>query len=196
MLRVVAGLLVLVALRDPLLRGAARLWIVNEAAAPGDAIVVLGGGEDYRPFAAARLWKEGMAPVILVPDVRLHPTELLGLRPGTTEVMLGVLTAEGGPDEAVLRIGDGVTSTREEALAVEEWARAAGKAAPRLLIPTDPFPTRRTNWLFEKTIPGSEATVMRIDPEDMDAERWWTNESGLISFQNEVIKYVLYRVKY
>ncbi len=196
LLRVAAVVLLLVALRGPLLRGAARWWIVDEAVVAGDAIVVLGGGEEYRPFAAARLWKAGMAPVILVPDVRLHPTEALGLRPGTTEVILGVLKAEGVPEGVVVRIGKGVTSTREEALAVREWVEGAGKVGPRLLIPTDPFPTRRTNWLFEKTIPGCEATVVRTDPRDLEVERWWTSEAGLISFQNEVVKYVLYRVKY
>ena len=195
-MRGVAALLLLGALREPLLRGAARWWIVDEVPVVSDAIVVLGGGEDYRPFAAARLWKAGMAPVILVPDVRLHATEAMGLRPGTTEVILGVLRAEGVPDGAVVKIGKGVTSTREEAAAVNEWAMGVGKAKPSLVIPTDPFPTRRTNWLFEKTIPGCSALVVRIDPLSMDAERWWTSEMGLISFQNEVIKYLFYRVRY
>jgi uncharacterized SAM-binding protein YcdF (DUF218 family) len=189
------GLLV-VACRVPLLKGLAVWWIVDEVPEAADAIVVLGGGEDYRPFAAARLWKAGMTPVILVPDVKLHPTEALGLRPGTTEVILGVLKAEGVPDSAIVKIGKDVTSTREEALAVREWAEGAGKVGLRLLIPTDPFPTRRTNWLFEKTIPGCEATVVRTHPRDLDVERWWTSEVGLISFLNEVVKYVLYRVKY
>jgi uncharacterized SAM-binding protein YcdF (DUF218 family) len=195
-LRVAAVGLLLVAFRVPLLRGAARWWIVDEVPVVSDAIVVLGGGEEYRPFAAAKLWKAGIAPVILVPDVRLHATEALGLRPGTTEVILGVLKAEGVPEGVVVKIGKGVTSTREEAVAVREWAMGAGKAMPRLVIPTDPFPTRRTNWLFEKTIPGCEATVVRTDPRDLEVERWWTSEAGLISFQNEVVKYMMYRVKY
>jgi uncharacterized SAM-binding protein YcdF (DUF218 family) len=201
-LRVAAVLMLLVAFSGPLLRGAARWWIVDEVTVAAEAIVVLGGGEDYRPFAAARLWKKGLAPVILVPEVKRSPTEELGLRPGTTEVILGVLKAEGVPDHAVVKIGKDVSSTREEALAVKEWAAGAGSVQEkggtgwRLLIPTDPFPTRRTNWLFEKTIPGCDATVVRTDPRDIDVERWWTSERSLISFQNEVVKYVLCRVKY
>jgi len=201
-LRVAAAGLLLVAFRVPLLSGLATLWIVDEPPQLAEAIVVLGGGEDYRPYAAARLWKEGLAPVVLVPDVRLSPTQSLGLVPGTTTVILGVLKAEGVPDHAVVKIGKDVSSTREEALAVKEWAAGAGSVQAkggtgwRLLIPTDPFPTRRTNWLFEKTIPGCDATVVRTDPRDLDVERWWTSERSLISFQNEVVKYVLYRVKY
>lgn len=189
------GLLV-VACRVPLLKGLAAWWIVEEVPEAADAIVVLGGGEDYRPFAAARLWKRGLAPVILVPEVKRSPTEELGLRPATTEVILGVLRVEGVPDSAVIRIGKDVSSTREEALAVKAWMAAEGKATPRMLIPTGPFQTRRTNWLFEETIPGSAAMVIRTDPQDLNADVWWTMETGLISFQNEVIKYLMYRVKY
>ncbi len=196
-MRLVAVCLLLVAFRVPILQGAARLWIVDEAAEAADAIVVLGGAEDCRPFAAARLWKAGLAPVVLVPEVELNPTEALGLRPSTTAVIRGVLKAEGVPDEAVVSIGRDVSSTRHEALAVREWVEGSGVVGPvRLLIPTDPFPTRRTHWLFEKTVPGARVTVVRTDPKHMDVERWWTSETGLISFQNEVVKYLLYRAKY
>jgi uncharacterized SAM-binding protein YcdF (DUF218 family) len=201
-LRVVAVGLLVVALRVPVLRGVAAWWIVDEVPVGAEAIVVLGGGEEYRPFAAARLWKSGLAPVILVPEVKRSPTEELGLRPSATTIILGVLRAEGVPESAIVRIGKDVTSTREEALAVREWAtgrglvKGEGEAGWRLLIPTDPFPTRRTNWLFEKTIPGLEAVVVRTDPPDMEVEAWWTRENSLISFNNECVKYLLYRLKY
>jgi uncharacterized SAM-binding protein YcdF (DUF218 family) len=201
-LRVAAVGLLVVALRVPLLRGVAQLWIVDEAPVGAEAIVVLGGGEEYRPFAAARLWKSGLAPVILVPEVKRSGTAALGLRPSATEIILGVLKAEGVPESAIVTIGKDVTSTREEALAVREWAtgrglvKGEGEAGWRLLIPTDPFPTRRTNWLFEKTIPGLEAVVVRTDPPDMEVEAWWTRENSLISFNNECVKYLLYRLKY
>jgi uncharacterized SAM-binding protein YcdF (DUF218 family) len=198
-LRAAAVGLLVVALRVPLLRGLAAWWIVDEVPVAAEAIVVLGGGEEYRPFAAARLWKSGLAPVILVPEVKRSPTEELGLRPPTTTVILGVLKSEGVPDSVIVRIGKDVTSTREEALAVKEWWAGSGHAGGakwRLLIPTDPFPTRRTNWLFEKMIPGVEAVVVRTDPPGMDVAAWWTKENSLISFNNECVKYLLYRLKY
>jgi len=74
-LRAAAVGLLVVALRVPLLRGLAAWWIVDEVPVAAEAIVVLGGGEEYRPFAAARLWKSGLAPVILVPEVKRSPTE-------------------------------------------------------------------------------------------------------------------------
>jgi uncharacterized SAM-binding protein YcdF (DUF218 family) len=183
-----------------ILRGVAHGWIVDEHPASAAAIVILGGGEDYRPFAAARLWKAGLAPVILVPDVEVRATEALGLRPTTTHVILGVLKAEGVPESAIVRIGQAVTSTRDEAMAVRAWVDtlpASSASGPRLLIiPTDPFATRRTNAFFEKTLPSWDVRVVRTDPVNIDVEAWWTDEDGLMSFQNEFIKTLFYAVKY
>lgn len=41
--------------RETLLRGAADLWVVSDQITPADAVVVLAGGEDLRPFVAADL---------------------------------------------------------------------------------------------------------------------------------------------
>jgi hypothetical protein len=47
--------------------------------------VILGGGLEYRPFAAAQLYKEGFAPKVLIMDVKLAPTEEMGLSFGKAE---------------------------------------------------------------------------------------------------------------
>lgn len=185
--------------RGPLLRAAANLWITDTTPSPARAIVVLGGGEDYRPFAAARLFHQGLAPIILVPDVEPSPVEQLGLKPSTTQIILGVLHAQGVPDSAVQLIGQKVSSTREEALAVKSWLQAPPAnppAPPCLLIPTDPFATRRTARFFRKTLPGYDIRVLRTDPPKFDLDHWWTQENSLITFQNELIKAALYLVKY
>jgi hypothetical protein len=51
---------------DSLLRGLASRWIVSDSLDQADAIVVLGGGLDIRPSAAAELYKRGTAQQILV----------------------------------------------------------------------------------------------------------------------------------
>jgi hypothetical protein len=33
-------------------------------------------------------------------------------------------------------------------------------------------------------------------PPDYDINDWWQHEGGLINFQNEVIKYICYRLRY
>ena len=57
------------AARAPLLRGAADLWIVSDPLTPADVAVVLGGGLDVRPFAAAELYHKGLVKKVLVSQV-------------------------------------------------------------------------------------------------------------------------------
>jgi hypothetical protein len=54
------------AARAPLLRGVADLWIVADPLTPADVAVVLGGGLDVRPFAAAELYHKGLVKKVLV----------------------------------------------------------------------------------------------------------------------------------
>ena len=74
--RLVAAILLLTVLaagvwlgRAPLLRGAADLWIVSDPVTHADAVAVLGGGLDVRPFAAAELYKKGLVTKVLVSQV-------------------------------------------------------------------------------------------------------------------------------
>src|SRR5262249_46758125 len=56
--------------REPLLRGAADLWIVSDrVSGHADAVAVLGGGLETRPLAAAELFKNGVVSKILVSQV-------------------------------------------------------------------------------------------------------------------------------
>jgi hypothetical protein len=57
-----ALLLVLYVFRAPWLTSVAQAWVVNEPTTKADAIVVLGGGLENRPFAAAKLFHDGVAP--------------------------------------------------------------------------------------------------------------------------------------
>jgi hypothetical protein len=53
-------------LREPVLVGAADLWIVSDSITRADAIVVLGGGVETRPYVAAELRRRGFADKILI----------------------------------------------------------------------------------------------------------------------------------
>ena len=59
--------------RVQILRGAARVWIVSDSLVPADAVAVLGGGLETRPFAAADLYKKGMVRQILISAVKPGP---------------------------------------------------------------------------------------------------------------------------
>ena len=182
--------------RGQLLRGLANAWIVHDPLSRADAIVVLGGGIQTRPFEAARLYREGYAPRVLVASPESKPTDKIGLTVGDTEVTKRILSRQGVPDSAVVEFGDEVSSTREEALALGSWIRKTG--AKKIIIVSDPFHTRRVRWLFNKELQpaGTEILTAAAPSLKYDASNWWQTEQGLIEFQNELIKYAYYRVNY
>ena len=87
--------------RAALLQGSADLWIVSDPVTPGDAVVVLGGGLDLRPFVAADLYRKGLAGRILVSQVVEGPSVSIGKLPAHTELNRAVLLNLGVPDNAI-----------------------------------------------------------------------------------------------
>ena len=182
--------------RAPLLTGFANAWIVNEPLEKAGAIVVLGGGLDTRPFAAARLYHQGYAERILIAWPKSSATDDIGLTTREKDIVRQVLIKEGVPESALTEVGESVTSTYEEACAVREWT--AANKVNALIIPTDEFHTRRVRWLFRKQLKqfGVKVIVQAVPVREYTVRDWWQNERGIVAFQNEVLKYAYYRFKY
>jgi uncharacterized SAM-binding protein YcdF (DUF218 family) len=195
----IAGILVVSGwgLRVPLLQSAARAWIVSDdPMQPADAIVLLGGGVDTRPFAAADLFRRGLAKQILLSDVRQSPVEKLGVIERHRDLNRDVLLKLGIPADAIAAFGHDVSNTYEEARALRALAKSSSIRS--VIIPTEIFSTRRVRWIFRRELSpiGVEVWIEAIAPLEYSAEDWWRNEQGLIGFQNEAVKYLFYRLKY
>ena len=67
---------------EPLLRGAADLWIVSDPVSRPDVVAVLGGGLEVRPFAAAELYRTGLVRKVLVSRVVEARSTKIGGIPG------------------------------------------------------------------------------------------------------------------
>lgn len=170
-------------------------WVVNEPVEHADAVVVLGGGSQYRTFPAARMYREGQVTKVLFPDIALGPEEAGRTTSRETELIARVLTHEGVPATAQETIGKDVSSTRDEILAVREWAKRNG--AHTVIVPTDPFHTRRLSRLGQKLFAGSDTrlVVVAVDLPNFRWQEWWRHDQGVLAFQNELIKSVLYAFK-
>jgi uncharacterized SAM-binding protein YcdF (DUF218 family) len=178
-----------------LLRGAANLWIVSDEPAPADAIAVLGGGLEYRPFAAADYYRRGLAPKILISNIGATPAEKLGVLQSHVRANSEVLQKLGVPAAAIEPFGDHLSDTFAEATALHEWAVRNG--AHRIMVPTDIFATRRLRWTLHHVFGNDAVTfVPAVNPPDYQRDNWWRDERGVIGFQNEVMKYLYYRLKY
>lgn len=131
-------------------------------------------------------------------NIEPRNTEEIGLTQPETSILKQVLVKRGVPEEALVFIGNGVSSTYEEALALRDWVETT--KARRLIVPTEPFHTRRVNWLFEKMLNKGtrpvEVLVTSTKPVSSASANWWQTEKGLIEFQNEVIKFLYYIIKF
>lgn len=182
--------------RAPLLRGAASAWIVSDPLTKADVIVVLGGGPSTRPFEAARLFHQGLAPKILLTNPQPAPATQLGLTPANADLERSILLSENVPASCIFIAPEPVDSTYLEALAVRDWARTNG--VKHVIIPTDIFQTRRARWVFRKQLKplGVQVMVEAVPVREYAATNWWQHDDGVVAFQNELLKYAYYRVKY
>ena len=181
---------------EPILRHIAGWWDVSDELAHADAIVVLGGDIDVRPFAAAALYKQGYAAKILLSNIQSGKAERLGLIPSNTELNRDVLRKLGVPETAIVIIGENNSSTQQEAAAVREWA--VQSQAKRIIVPTELFAARRTRWIFDRELSpvGVEVFVHAFPSPGYTLADWWRHRHGLVDFNNEVLKYLYYRAKY
>ena len=170
--------------RESLLREAAALWIATDPLTHADAIVVLGGNSQTRPPVAAELYRRGLANKVLISHWSACQRDRAAL------LKLGV------PTSAIEAFGEANTNTREEAVALREWADR--NAASVFVIPTEPFMTRRVQWIFRREFFDRSVTIKvhPLNPSGYLPEAWWKTEQGSTAFQNEILKYLYYRVKY
>jgi uncharacterized SAM-binding protein YcdF (DUF218 family) len=183
--------------RDPLCKLAAHAWIVGSTLERNyDIAIIPGGGLQTRPFAAADLFHEGKVEGLVSFLTEVMPAEEMGLTRPADEVTLEILDKLAVPREKIHIIGDHVTSTQDEVLAVKEWA--VKNEVKSLVVLTEIFPSRRAARVYEREFEGTGITteVFALSPGSYTADNWWQHEQGLISFQNEVIKYFYYLLKY
>src|SRR5262249_687872 len=168
------------------------IWIVSDPVTRGDAVVVLGGGLEYRPLVAADLYKKGLVSKVLVSQV---PKGQVGALLGHTELNRKALLKLGVPDAAIEIFGMENRGTADEVFALKDWAEQ--NAASVLIVPSEIFAARRVRWIFNREFHG---TGVRIEvpsfEEDFTRAGWWKTKAGLIAFQTEVLKYLYYRFKY
>ena len=182
--------------RAPMLRAAADAWIVSDPLAPADAVAIFGGGLETRPYAAADYYRAGLVNRILLADVRLSPSERLGAVVPHAALNRAVLAKLGVPLDRIEQFGTSVSNTYDEALALRAWARRTHAAA--VIVPTESFASRRVRGLVSRALAGTQTRVLvlALDSPDYTRADWWRSEQGVIAFQNELLKYVYYRVKY
>ncbi len=188
---VLAAALALALLHQPLLRALGRALVVDEAPVAADAIMILGGGDGSRQDRALELYRQGLAPILISSG---DPLYLPGLKQTYAELGADYLATQGIPREQV-HLLDGMTSTREEAIALRELAQARGWRT--LLVVTDDYHTGRARLALHKAFrrSGVQVVVAAAHPAWLVWDTWWKDERSSLMVFEEYIKLVQYLFK-
>jgi len=177
----VVAALVLVVLavvaHGPALRLIGRALVVEDPVAKADAIVVVAGGTPSREDAAAALFREGLAPDVvlsnpLTPD-RVRQLITMGARrldyQGESRL---VLEQRGVPAQAIVALPQPVKTTEAELKVVGELARSRGWR--RVILVTSPQHSRRVKLVWSRQAPTDIQSIVRIaqDDDSLDGD-WW-----------------------
>jgi uncharacterized SAM-binding protein YcdF (DUF218 family) len=171
------------------LPGVAKLWMVSDHRNHADVIVVLGGGIDFRPAAAAALYKRGVAPLVAIGHSELDH--------GFDESLnREKLLQHGVPASAIVSFRFRPHNTCGEAIGILEWAKAS--RVNGVIIPIDFFPSRRVRWIFDHELApaGISVSVEAITPPWYNVDDWWRHQAEWQHFRSELIKFAYYRLRY
>ncbi len=178
-------LAVLYLVRVPLLRFAGEFWIVDDAPESSDVIIVL-SGDNYDAVRAARaaaLFRAAMASHVVATgrSLRSYAT--------TTDLMKRDLVDHGVPVTAIIPLTPRADDTREEAVAVSEFVASHGWK--RILLVTSNYHTRRSQYIYERTLPpGTQLRVISAPDVEYDPQSWWRTREGLKIFFHEAAGYL------
>ena len=133
-----------------LLRAAASWLDVGQRPHKADYVMLLNGGENSRPFAAAALVKGHWARRVLVAETAASPEVIDGIVPPYHEINRRVLLSRGVAAADVAILPGAAASTYDEAAALAAFLR--DKPNARVLVVTNDCHTRRSRWVFARVL--------------------------------------------
>jgi uncharacterized SAM-binding protein YcdF (DUF218 family) len=183
-------------LRGLYLPSLARWLDVGQRPVRADYLMVLGGDDNTRPFAAAALVKRGFASHVLLSKAQQLPNEEEGSMPGYNEIDRSVLVARGVPEANISVIGQPCQSTFDEAQALASFLAASPPAT--VLIVTSDFHSRRSRWVFHRVLGPRAAglTVVSAPTDQFPLEHWWRNYYAFLAITSEYLKLAFYLFRY
>ena len=199
-LRYVVGVLLisltlLVVFDHQLLPYAVKWLDISEPPVKSDAVFVLLGNEDVRPWVAAALFNAGLAEEVVMARMRgRNPTPQ---DPPPHEIYVRVLQARGVPEEKIRVLGSGdVSNTMNEIVVLRDYLDDHPDAI--VTVVTTNFHTRRTRWSLRRQY-GTRADRLRYvsgTHDDFDASDWWLFPYGFEFVLMEYMKLIGYYVLY
>lgn len=161
-----------------------------------DALYVFPGKLETRAKCSARLFRQGLAPLVVFTGSRIRPElRAIGMPYSDAELGAKLAARAGVPTSAEIIIPAG-RSTWADAAAVSQWAEQTGNR--RIIAVTSPSHARRAGESLRIALEplGGKVWVTTCERSYSDISGWWWHEKPLIEVTNETIKLGLYLFKY
>lgn len=160
----------------PVFRWLGEALVVQDALTGADAIVVIAGGIPSREVAAAALYRQGLAPRVVVSNhhtpSRVKELIRMGIRAhdfqGESRL---VLERHGVPPAALVLLPEPVQITETELQRVGLVAQ--GQGWRRVILVTSPHHSRRVRLVWGRQAPAGIEGLVALAPEDGFEVGWW-----------------------
>lgn len=178
---------------------AGRYLSVESQLEGADVLFVLGGARVERWMEAVDLYREGVAPSILLSSGRVEYLEATlraqGIHfPAEAELIRDAMIQLGVPAASIHALPWPVDNTAQEAAALRSMIASAGWQ--RVIVITSKYHTRRAAFAFGREFRGSSVRIMmRATRYDLATPgRWWTNRVEFRLVTYELQKLAAYRL--
>ena len=177
---------------------------LSDAPERADIIFIPGGSYPELPEYAAKLWREGFAPLVLpTGKYSIKRGRFYGVRAKAdvydgdylTECafMTDVLQKNGVPAAAILQ-EDRSEYTRQNAFFAREVTDAAGLRVRRAVIVCKGYHARRCLTYWRMAYPETAFFVCPVDPSGITKENWFRTKEGLRRVLGELARCVRLRI--
>lgn len=176
--------------------------MVHAELASADALVILSGSSTYleRTEWAARLYKEGRAPLIILTNDNIQGGWSVAEQRNLMfiEIAAAELQRKGVPAEKIERIPEIASGTYEEATLAREYAIARNLRS--ILVVTSPYHSRRALQTWRRVFEGSGIEIGLDAPppgiQSPSPATWWLHSLGWEMVPGEYVKMIYYKIKY
>lgn len=184
------------ACRGCVLTAVARWLDVGQPVRRADYAVVLPGGQNTRPFAAAALVRAGLVGRVLVTKNVPSPQVKDGILPPTHEIICRVLRRRGVPENKITVLDGETTSTFEDMQSLASFLDAS--PGSRALIITNDYHTRRARWVARRVLGDQldQVSFVSVPMEEFRPDNWWRSDFGFLTIVGEHLKFAYYVVRY
>jgi len=176
-----AGLIIIS--RVPVLCAMGQFLVIRDKVQTADVIVVLGGDDGPRVARAAALYKQGLAPFVIMSGRSADPSDAMALKMKARAVLLGV------PAHRILLEPRSAHTYQHPVFVKPIMQRHGFRSA---IVVSSPYHMRRVAVVFDRVFFGSGIRLMYCPVQEswFDPDRWWADAASRQAVRSEYLKMI------